>query len=115
MALRYPGFFLQAEDGIRATSVTGVQTCALPISNRAVRGRGGPDYAFECVGNGELAAAAYRAICRGGVAVVGIGRASCRERVWVPGGVGVVSESSANGLEHTLCEPASGAQLGTSA
>jgi len=31
---------------------------------------GGPDYAFECVGNGELAAAAYRAICRGGVAVV---------------------------------------------
>src|SRR5437764_6144814 len=24
-------FFFQAEDGIRATSVTGVQTCALPI------------------------------------------------------------------------------------
>jgi len=31
---------------------------------------GGPDYAFECVGNGELAAAAYRAIRRGGMAVV---------------------------------------------
>ena len=31
---------------------------------------GGPDYAFECVGNGELAAAAYRSIGRGGVAVV---------------------------------------------
>src|SRR5437763_1350337 len=26
-------FFLQAEDGIRDTSVTGVQTCALPISS----------------------------------------------------------------------------------
>src|SRR5262249_56536302 len=26
--------FLQAEDGIRDWSVTGVQTCALPISNR---------------------------------------------------------------------------------
>src|SRR5437762_1442611 len=26
------GFFFQAEDGIRDTSVTGVQTCALPIS-----------------------------------------------------------------------------------
>ena len=26
-------FFFQAEDGIRDTSVTGVQTCALPISN----------------------------------------------------------------------------------
>src|SRR5207253_737489 len=31
---------------------------------------GGPDYAFECVGNGELAAAAYKAIRRGGMAVV---------------------------------------------
>jgi NDMA-dependent alcohol dehydrogenase len=31
---------------------------------------GGPDYAFECVGNGELAAAAYRAIRKGGLAVV---------------------------------------------
>src|SRR5437762_8228989 len=28
-------FFFQAEDGIRDTSVTGVQTCALPISLRA--------------------------------------------------------------------------------
>ena len=31
---------------------------------------GGADYAFECVGSGELAGAAYRAIGRGGVAVV---------------------------------------------
>ncbi|HEV7476582.1 MAG TPA: Zn-dependent alcohol dehydrogenase [Burkholderiales bacterium] len=31
---------------------------------------GGPDYAFECVGNGELAATAYRSIGRGGMAVV---------------------------------------------
>src|SRR5207244_7087692 len=28
-------FFFQAEDGIRADLVTGVQTCALPISNGA--------------------------------------------------------------------------------
>src|SRR2546429_6419629 len=27
------GFFFQAEDGIRYGAVTGVQTCALPISN----------------------------------------------------------------------------------
>src|SRR5882757_5642928 len=27
-------FFFQAEDGIRAIGVTGVQTCALPISRR---------------------------------------------------------------------------------
>jgi S-(hydroxymethyl)glutathione dehydrogenase/alcohol dehydrogenase len=31
---------------------------------------GGPDYAFECVGNGELAATAYKSIRRGGMAVV---------------------------------------------
>jgi len=30
--VRYVSFFFQAEDGIRDWSVTGVQTCALPIS-----------------------------------------------------------------------------------
>ena len=30
-------FFFQAEDGIRDWSVTGVQTCALPISPYVVR------------------------------------------------------------------------------
>src|SRR2546429_3318262 len=29
----YQFFFFQAEDGIRDVAVTGVQTCALPISN----------------------------------------------------------------------------------
>src|SRR5438046_583276 len=29
-------FFFQAEDGIRDWSVTGVQTCALPISSRTL-------------------------------------------------------------------------------
>src|SRR5215213_6867596 len=32
-------FFFQAEDGIRDWSVTGVQTCALPISTWPARGR----------------------------------------------------------------------------
>src|SRR2546425_9344759 len=31
------GFFFQAEDGIRDKLVTGVQTCALPISDDAAR------------------------------------------------------------------------------
>src|SRR2546429_7164376 len=30
-------FFFQAEDGIRDVAVTGVQTCALPISSRMLR------------------------------------------------------------------------------
>src|SRR5437762_8322695 len=33
-------FFFQAEDGIRDTSVTGVQTCALPISLQYARKHG---------------------------------------------------------------------------
>ena len=38
---------------------------------------GGPDYVFECVGSGELAAVAYRAIRRGGLAVVvGVAKAA---------------------------------------
>src|SRR5436189_1556719 len=40
-------FFFQAEDGIRDTSVTGVQTCALPISGARTGARparaGDPD------------------------------------------------------------------------
>src|SRR2546426_5534943 len=32
-------FFFQAEDGIRDYKVTGVQTCALPISSRAAHRR----------------------------------------------------------------------------
>src|SRR5437762_12053829 len=44
-------FFFQAEDGIRDTSVTGVQTCALPISQRsrtrAGRRRRGPSDCHE--------------------------------------------------------------------
>src|SRR2546430_2075044 len=34
----YVFFFFQAEDGIRDLTVTGVQTCALPISGKARRG-----------------------------------------------------------------------------
>src|SRR5207249_5976854 len=40
-------FFFQAEDGIRDRNVTGVQTCALPISHAVARdaagGVGGPE------------------------------------------------------------------------
>src|SRR2546423_13946614 len=38
MVFRVFFFFFQAEDGIRDKLVTGVQTCALPISRRRARG-----------------------------------------------------------------------------
>src|SRR5207244_6951167 len=39
-------FFFQAEDGIRDDLVTGVQTCALPISSQVARRRGIPVVGF---------------------------------------------------------------------
>src|SRR5206468_7351348 len=49
-----PGaFFFQAEDGIRDLIVTGVQTCALPISPQRGEGRGEgckPALAFRAAG-----------------------------------------------------------------
>src|SRR5256885_10602556 len=85
-------FFFQAEDGIRDYKVTGVQTCALPISpapegreelsacvwrDRArqlvfARRRDGPHLTPQQVGGIALG------VGEGGV--VQIGRASCRER-----------------------------------
>jgi S-(hydroxymethyl)glutathione dehydrogenase/alcohol dehydrogenase len=41
-----------------------------PTKNLKKLTGGGPDYAFECVGSGELAGTAYKAIRRGGLAVV---------------------------------------------
>src|SRR6266550_6599485 len=37
LSIAFLFFFFQAEDGIRAVAVTGVQTCALPISRAWVR------------------------------------------------------------------------------
>ena len=69
-------FFFQAEDGIRDTSVTGVQTCALPIcpfvvdpatrqAQRAVLEGFGLEPLLQALDSG----------------LIKIGRASCRERV----------------------------------
>src|SRR5690625_6685837 len=77
-------FFFQAEDGIRVGHVTGVQTCALPIS--AYRGGWSgtpppprtPTWRVSAGGYGPL----DRGPWTGGNARPGeIGRASCRERV----------------------------------
>src|SRR5207245_3440700 len=74
-------FFFQAEDGIRDATVTGVQTCALPISD-------GYRYSQFCRHYHDWArtlAPTMRQIHRAGekafVDFSEIGRASCRERV----------------------------------
>src|SRR5690625_5339523 len=61
-------FFFQAEDGIRDGHVTGVQTCALPISWHAATGSDPPDSRTTT-----------------GTPASEIGRASCRERIEISG------------------------------
>src|SRR5690349_22036324 len=86
-------FFFQAEDGIRALYVTGVQTCALPIYDRlddSGRGRTTMREAADAFGAGarrdttlRMLASEASANLAWDVAVeaLKIGRASCRERV----------------------------------
>src|SRR5690606_40984146 len=93
----YFSFFFQAEDGIRDFHVTGVQTCALPISPASpaappapARGRASPAAAARRRRPTAAAAPpAPRPATRESIRpdmprpVPEIGRASCRERVQV--------------------------------
>src|SRR5688500_19259808 len=87
-------FFFQAEDGIRAYKVTGVQTCALPISALLARHGAGDDIPIGTVvaGRDERALESLigffvnTLVLRADVSgdptfrELQIGRASCRER-----------------------------------
>src|SRR5207248_4507559 len=95
-------FFFQAEDGIRDRTVTGVQTCALPISpryrpnttsssppNRSGRLRGWRSY------SSTPSACTARSVSMGDATLAAseeIGRASCRERVEIEEGDGTLKE-----------------------
>src|SRR5262249_58265793 len=99
-------FLFQGEDGIRDWSVTGVQTCALPISIacRSLEARG------LMLGEGERRPHQRGRITRGvgaagdrdggevrrrrAISVHEIGRAACRERVEVWGGGGSMRRES---------------------
>ena len=69
-------FFFQAEDGIRARDVTGVQTCALPIyvKDSGIHGKG----LFACC---DIEKDETIGIIKFNPTDEEIGRASCRERV----------------------------------
>src|SRR5260221_3971671 len=88
-------FFFQAEDGIRDHCVTGVQTCALPISTSSPVtlafefGRAPPRAPGISSGTPQIAFPTVRALrgpsaqfrTGGAHTLQEIGRASCRERV----------------------------------
>src|SRR5207245_8203391 len=82
-------FFFQAEDGIRDATVTGVQTCALPISFEVMEAFGAPVAYVSDGRNGgadrTLSAAAE------------IGRASCRERGEIAAAAGWVKTRGEGG------------------
>src|SRR5258708_13191124 len=96
-------FFFQAEDGIRDDLVTGVQTCALPISWGAVLvhvrqstvreqrsdtlGNGDHGSCYTRLGHDVRSGCTHRNARR--AQPYEIGRASCRERVKIS--VGAVS------------------------
>src|SRR5690606_41007047 len=102
-------FFFQAEDGIRDFHVTGVQTCALPISRSAAE-----PWSRACCANRTAHAAVHaraespRAsrssrvpaspiVRRSSHPCAEIGRASCRERAEVWGGAGRLSRKTRRG------------------
>src|SRR5437867_13206125 len=74
-------FFFQAEDGIRDRTVTGVQTCALPIL-----------VLDHPVDRGTVH---HRVVAQDRHAEDEIGRASCRERGWIPVMAGVLINETA--------------------
>src|SRR5205807_5451418 len=97
-------FFFQAEDGIRDYKVTGVQTCALPISSAATmsqaatgdstcvareprRSRRSRSHAARINRPGYADTAAFLYACQRQ-----IGRASCRERVEMSGVEGCITK-----------------------
>src|SRR5437762_13732436 len=84
----YSSFFFQAEDGIRDTSVTGVQTCALPIWSarrlRAARRGRRPDPQRVERDAADRRLPARRRGRERASRDAEIGRASCRERAWIP-------------------------------
>src|SRR5690606_40396924 len=107
-------FFFQAEDGIRDFHVTGVQTCALPISSNStalpfpislsclsVDSAWRPDRSTANV-HFELSPISYCAKCMPLRCTVHptfnngkIGRASCRQRVLIPA-IGACREYTAS-------------------
>src|SRR5207249_6543851 len=106
-------FFFQAEDGIRDRNVTGVQTCALPISSTPVRHfwphqkkrsfRRGQKWRTGVEGRISVLKRRHglnRCRYRGdaGMQRWEIGRASCREGVEVGGGGGLARGARSAGL-----------------
>src|SRR5207237_5023045 len=107
-------FFFQAEDGIRDSSVTGVQTCALPILKDRTEWNG-TDIVFEISRKRDSTEVRFTHVglvpafeCYGacsaawGFYINEIGRASCRGRVESTGGAGRVKEKDRRKIKKNM-------------
>src|SRR3989442_13579176 len=96
--------FFKEEDGIRDADVTGVQTCALPISVRAER----LPVRLEQPCRGELLGRIGQRYCReeGRPRLrhpqEEIGRASCRERGEISVGAGSLKKKRKNSMVYCI-------------
>src|SRR5207248_7265769 len=99
-------FFFQAEDGIRDRTVTGVQTCALPISSPfpgyvpiaiSPFSSGGDAEGCGATGSPRSASTARTAAAKPMMAtrIPKIGRAACREEEQSSEGAGALTQKEA--------------------
>lgn len=65
---------------------------------------GGPDYAFECIGSGEITSLAYRVIRRGGLAVM-VGMPKPSDNVTLRGLTLPLEEKTLTGTYYGSCVP----------
>src|SRR5690625_7367663 len=100
----FVNFFFQAEDGIRDGHVTGVQTCALPISPLKIEFRGGAN-----PWAGRRNELTPRQLAR---RKRKIGRASCRERVHSCGGAALNGRESRCGSYRETWDGGKGSRTG---
>src|SRR2546430_17059739 len=92
-------FFFQAEDGIRDLTVTGVQTCALPISGLPSQ----PSAGFNVAGHGDAAGVHRPAERRdGGSGDHEIGRAACRGRGEISVGAGSLKKKKKKEMKSVI-------------
>src|SRR5260370_5605114 len=94
-------FFFQAEDGIRDSSVTGVQTCALPICggiSATATAEGNPSISGWL--SGPPAGSVAKDVLIGGPCAKYPASFSCPSAA---SGVGFVSYNSGNGGDYRLC------------
>src|SRR5207245_7498683 len=92
-------FFFQAEDGIRDATVTGVQTCALPISGFLPQVISHQVLTLSVGPRGHVSPHVRRLRA----SLPEIGRASCRERGNIAVGPGAVKKKE-NEEEHKVDE-----------